>query len=161
MRLLTLTALCGIILLTSSHCENKSDPPNGHLKLAVTYPEAVVENDTIYWIQVPGVGAEVRLYDGEARCDGYRDAKIDVAWIGNDATYSLYTKVSNEEGEVIFKDIPAGEYYLIVYAGKLYKYSEKYIELIGGDTLSLSKDFSPELAFVKDLEPWDYEMPGY
>ena len=161
MRHLTLTVLCATILFASSECDNEADPPPpiGHLKLTVTYPEAVVENDSLYFIQVPGVGAVARLYDKDARCKGYKDAKLDIAWIGDKPVKSNYEQWSNENGEILFKDIPAEEYFLIVYAGQLYKYTEKYIEVSGGDTLKLTKNFSPELAFVKDLEPWDYGMP--
>jgi hypothetical protein len=158
MRYFTLTVLCATLLLTSSQCD-KSDPPNGNLNLTVTYPEAVVENGSISWIQVPANGAEARLYDKDAICKGYKDAMLDIVWIGDDYTTSKYMLVSNEEGKVVFDDIPAGEYFLIVYAGQLYKYTEKYIEVVGGDTLMLAKDFTASLTFFKDLEPWDYEMP--
>jgi len=159
MRHLSLSVLCFTIILTSSQCEKEVLPPNGHLKLTVSYPELVFENDTLCSIPVPGVGVETRLYDKDAKCDGYRDAKIDVAWIGNDATYAKYTQVINEIGEATFKDIPAGKYYLVVFTGKWYRYTEKYIEVIGGDTLKLTKNFTADLRFDKDLEPWDYEMP--
>ena len=159
MKQLALTVLCFIILLTSSECDNEADPPIGHLKLTVTYPEAVVENDSLYFIQVPGVGAEVRLYDKDAQCTGYRDAKIDVAWIEGKPVGSKYVQLSNEMGEILFNDIPAGEYYLVVYARQLSKYTEKYIEVNGGDTLKLTKNFTDDLTFYEDLEPWDHKVP--
>lgn len=159
MRHLSLSVLCITILLTSSQCENEVVPPYGHLKLTVSYPELVVENDTFYFIQVPGVGAMARLYDKDAQCLGFRDAKIDVAWIGDDATYAKHTQAINEIGEALFKDIPVGEYYLVVFTGQWYRYTEKYIKVTGGDTLNLTKDFTADLTFDKDLEPWDYVMP--
>ena len=160
MKHLSLTVLCITILLTSSQCDNEVDLPYGHLKLTVSYPEVVVENDTFYFIQVPGVGAEARLYDKDAKCMGYRDAMLDVAWIGDDPASSKYVQLSNEQGEVLFKDIPVGEYYFVVYARQWSKYTEKYIEVNGGDTLKLIKNFTADLTFYEDLEPWDYEVPA-
>ena len=159
MKQLTLSVLCFIILLTTFECDNEADPPIGHLKLTVTYPEAVVENDSLYFIQVPGVGAVARLYDKDARCNGYLDARVGVAWIGDKAAVWKYVQLSNETGEILFNDIPAGEYYLLVYARQLSKYTEKYIEVKGGDTLELAKDFTASGTFYEDLEPWDYVMP--
>ncbi len=151
--------LTTIIIL--SGCEKDPDP-NGHLKLTVTYPEAVVVPDQLtYFIPAPAEGAEARLYDKDAQCWGIRDARIDVAWIEGKPTGSKYALRSDEKGEVVFNDIPAGEYYLVVYARELYKYTEKYIEVKGGDTLKLTKDFTPAAQFTNDLEPWDYEMPEY
>ena len=43
---------------------------------------------------------------------GIRDARIDVAWIDAAAVFSLYTQTTNEKGEVVFNDIPVGEYYI-------------------------------------------------
>ncbi len=153
---------CILFLLTMnlilSGCEEESDP-NGHLKLSVTYPEAVVENGTISWIQVPADGAEARLYEKDAICLGYKDAMLNLVKIGDHYATSEYQLVSNEQGEVLFCDIPSGEYFLIVYARQISKYTEKYIEVHGGDTLKLKKDFTPEGSFFKDLEPWDYVMP--
>jgi len=161
MRCLTITILCASLFLTCSQC-GKSDPPNGFLKINITYPKAVVvPNQPTYFIQVPAIGAEVRLYDKDAICLGYKDANLNLVRVGDQYATSIYRLVSNEKGEVLFEDIPAGEYFLIVFARKLYKYSEKYIEVTDGDTLILAKDFSPELGFSNDLEPWDYEMPGY
>ena len=158
MKQTALTVLCIIILLVSSGCEKES--PTGHLKITVTYPEAVViPDEPTYFIQVPGVGAEVRLYDKDAQCWGYRDAMIDAAWIDGNPTSSKYAQLSNERGEVLFKGIPADEYYLVVYARQLTKYTEKYIEVNSSDTLELIKNFTDDLGFFKDLEPWDYEVP--
>ena len=161
MKQFTLTVLCFIILLTSSECDNEADPPPpiGHLKLTVTYPEVVIENDTMYWIQVPGVGAEARLYNKDARCIGYKDVGFGIAYIGDKSVQCKYVLHVNEKGEIILKDILAGEYYLTVYARQLYKYTEKYIEVAVGDTLKLIKNFTASGSFFKDLEPWDYEMP--
>jgi len=79
MKYLSIAALGIIFLLTSTGCEKES--PFGHLKVTVNYPEAVVVPDQpTYFITVPGVGAEVRLYDKDAHCLGIRDARIDVAW---------------------------------------------------------------------------------
>jgi hypothetical protein len=125
----------------------------------VTYPEAVVENGTITFVPVPANGAQARLYDKDAICLGYKDAMLNLVKIGDEYATSKYLIISNENGEILFKDIPSGEYFLIVYAGQLYRYSEKYIEVNGGDTLKLVKDFSASLSFYKDLEPWDYESP--
>jgi len=161
MKQLTLALLCSTLILTSSQCNNDYPPPNGHLELTITYPEAVLENGVISWMQIPGDGAEVRLYDKDAQCLGYRDAKLDVAWIEDKAVASKYVQISNETGGVLFKDIPSGEYYLVVFTRHLSKYTEKYIEVNGGDTLKLAKNFTPDLTYWEDLEPWDYEMPGY
>lgn len=148
------------MVFTLSGCEK--EPTNGHLKVTVTYPEAVVIPDqTTYFIPAPAEGVEVRLYEKDAQCLGIRDARIDVAWIGDDPVYSLYSQVSSKMGEVVFNDLPAGEYYLVIFARQLYKYTEKYIEVMGGDTLKLKKDFTPAAQFTNDLEPWDYEMPEY
>lgn len=147
------------IMLSFTQCEKESTV--GHLKVTVTYPEAVYENSTISFIPAPGVGAEVRLYDKDAQCLGIRDARIDVAWIGDDATFSIFAQDTKENEEVLFAEIPAGEYYLIVFSSQLTKYTEKYIEVNGGDTLELTKDFTPDLAFFNDLEPWDHKVPDY
>lgn len=158
MKQIVYTVLCVIILLISSSCEK--DSPVGHLKITVTYPEAVVIPDQpTYFIQVPAAGAVARMYDKAAQCLGIRDARIDVAWIDGDAVFSLYRQTTNENGEVLFNDIPVGEYYIVVFAGELYKYTEKYIEVISGDTLKLAKDFTPAAHFTNGLEPWDYVMP--
>lgn len=158
MRYFTFTVLCILLFLTSSQCD-KANPPNGHLKLTVTYPDAVVENGVISWIQDPANGAEARLYDNDAICLGYTDAMLNIVKIGDKYVTSKYQVVSNEDGEILFSDIPSGKYFLIVYARQISKYTEKYIEVIGGDTLRLKKDFTPEGSFFKDLEPWDYVMP--
>lgn len=160
MKHLSLTVLCITILLTSSECRKEPVPLIGHLKLTVTYPEAVVENGMLYFIQVPGVGAEVSLYDKDAICKGYKDAMLGIAWLTDKYVSPEYKQWSNEKGEVLFKDIPVGEYFLIVYARQWSKYTEKYIEVIGGDTLKLTKNFTSDLAFYEDLEPWDYEVPA-
>ena len=161
MKYLSLSLLSISILLTSSHCDNEVASPYGQLKLTVTYPEVVHEADTFYYVPAPGVGAEARLYDKDAQCLGYRDAKLDVAWVDDKAVASKYTKLSNETGEALFKDIPSGEYYLVVFTRQLSKYTEKYIEVSGGDTLKLVKNFTPDLTYWEDLEPWDHEVPGY
>jgi hypothetical protein len=158
MKQFAITIICLLVVLTSSQCEKVT--PTGHLKVAVTYPEAVVIPDQqTYFIQVPADGAEVRLYDKDAICLGYKDAMLNL--VKNDGQYetSLYAQRTNEKGEVLFENIPTGEYFLIVYARSLYKYTEKYIEVKGVDTLKLSKDFTPAAQFTNDLEPWDYEMP--
>ena len=147
-----------IILLSGSGC--KKETPYGHMKLSVTYPEAVVVPDQLtYFIQVPGVGAEVRLYDKEAICLGYKDAMLNLVKIDGQYSTSEYQLVSDEKGEVLFSDIPAGEYFLIVYARQITKYTEKYIEVTGDDTLKLTKDFTDDGAYYKDLEPWDHTVP--
>ena len=159
MRLFTFTVLCVTILLTSSQCDNEVVPPYGYLKLTVTYPEIIIESDTVYWISVTGVGAEVRLYDQDAICLGYKDAMLNLVKIGGEYAMSEYQLVSNEKGEVLFSDIPSGKYFLIVFARKLDRYTEKYIEVRGGDTLKLTKVFTPDSRFLNGLEPWDYVMP--
>ncbi len=158
MKHLTITVLCLIVLFAGSGCEKDPDP-NGHLKVTVTYPDVIIESDTVYWIQVPGVGAEVRLYDKDAICLGYKDAMLNLVKIEGQYETSLYAQRTNEKGETLFKDIPSGEYYLIVYAKQASSYTEKYIEVNGGDTLKLTKVFSPNASFHEDLEPWDYVMP--
>jgi len=111
MKHLSLTSLCIAILLISSQCDNETDPPIGHLKLTVTYPEAVVVPDQLtYWIQVPGVGAEARLYDKDARCLGYKDAGFGIAYIGANSITSLYISHANENGEILFEDIEPWDY---------------------------------------------------
>jgi len=158
MKQIAITVFCAIIILTGSGCEK--EPPCGHIKLSVTYPEAVVIPDQpLSFIQVPASGAEVRLYDKDAICLGYKDALLNLVRIDDQYATSEYLLVSNEKGEVLFTDIPAGEYFLIVFARQLYKYTEKYIEVSGGDTLKLTKNFTADLAFSNDLEPWDYVMP--
>ena len=154
-----MTVLCLIVVLTSSECDNEADPPNGHIKLTVTYPEIIIESDTVYWLKIPGVGAEVRLYDKDAICLGYKDAMLNLVKIGDDYATSLYKLLSNEKGEALFTDIPIGEYFLVVFARKLDRYTEKYIEVSGGDTLKLTKVFTPAGQFLNDLEPWDFVMP--
>lgn len=161
MRQITLIALCSTIMLTSSECNTDSDPLIGHMKLMVTYPEAVVTPDQpTYFIQVPGVGAEARLYDKDAECLGYKDVGLGRALIGDELAQCKYVANSNEKGEILFADIEAGEYYLTVYARQLYKYTQKHIAVPVGDTLKLIKDFTPSGSFFEDLEPWDYEMPS-
>ncbi len=147
------------MILILSGCEK--EPFVGHLKLTVTYPEAVVDDGTISFVPVPGNGAGVCLYDKESRCLGYRDAMLDIAWLEDKYVSPKYKLISNEAGEVLFKNIPTGEYYLVVFAGQLAKYSEKNILVLSGDTLMLSKKFTADIAINKDLEPWDYEVPDY
>lgn len=148
------------LLLTSSGCEKES--PIGHLNLKVTYPEAIVIPDQpTYFKQVPGEGAEARLYEKQARCIGFKNAGFGIAHIGEESVGCLYVFNANEKGEILFKNIEAGEYYLTIYARKLSKYTEKYIEIYIDDTLSLKKDFTPEGAYFEDLEPWDYVMPPF
>lgn len=159
MKQITLIILCAIILLTCSDCNNEPDPLIGNVKLTVTYPEAAVENGSVYFIQVPGAGAEARLYDKDARCLGYKDAGFGIAYIGENSVHSQYVLLANEKGEILFKDIQSGEYYLTIYAREISKYTQKYIEVTIGDTLKLIKDFTSSLTFFEDLEPWDYEMP--
>jgi len=158
MKYLSLSLLCILILLTSSHCDNEVVSPYGHLKLTVTYPEVVHEADTFYYVPVAGVGSEARLYDKDAYCLGYRDAMADVAWIDGKPTGSIYALNVDDKGEALFKDIPAGDYYLVIYTRKWTRYSEKYIEVIGGDTLELSKNFTASGSFDEGLEPWDYKI---
>ena len=160
MKHITFIALCITILGIGSGCDKESEPPNGHLKVTVTYPEAVVIPDQrTYFIQAPAEGAEVRLYDKDAICLGYKDAMLNLVKIEGQYETSLYAQRTNEKGETLFKDIPSGEYYLIVYAKQASSYTEKYIEVNGGDTLKLTKVFSPNASFHEDLEPWDYVMP--
>jgi len=131
------------------------------MKLTVTYPEAVkdVDGRLVGFRQVPAAGAVARLYNKDAICKGYLDAKLDLAYIGDKPIISKYEHRTNEEGEISFNNIKAGEYFLILYASQLYKYTEKYIEVPLGDTLRLKKDFTASLSFFKGLEPWDYEVP--
>lgn len=158
MKSYNIAALVLIILLGSNGCDEES--PYGLIKLSVTYPEAVVVPDQqTYFIQVPGVGAEVRLYDNEAICLGYKDAMLNLVKIGDEYATSKYLLLTNEMGEVLFEDIPAGEYFLIVYARQITKYSQKYIKVDSGDTLILTKDFTDDGAYYKDLEPWDHTVP--
>jgi len=157
MRHLIPTVLCAAVLLTSTHCDK--EPTQGHLKLTVAYPEIIIESDTMYWLQVPGVGAEVKLYDKDAICKGYKDAMLGIAWLVDKYVSPKYSLEINSEGEILFNDIHSGGYFLIVYARRLSKYTEKYIEVIGGDTLKLKKVFTPDGSFLEDLEPWDYVMP--
>lgn len=158
MKQFAITIICLIVVLTSSQCEKET--PIGHLKVTVTYPEAVVIPDQqTYFIQAPADGAEVRLYDIDAICLGYKDAMLNLVKIEGQYETSLYAQRTNEKGEILFENIPTGEYFLIVFARELYKYTEKYIEVKGGDTLKLSKDFTPAAQFTNDLEPWDYVMP--
>jgi len=159
-RLITLLVLCSAIILSSSECNTDTDPLIGHIKLLVTYPEAVVVPDQpTYFIQVPGVGAVARLYDKDAECTGYKDAGFGIAYIDGELALSKYVATANDEGEILFENIEAGVYYLTVYAREIYKYTEKYIDVPAGDSLNLIKDFTPSGSFFKDLEPWDYEMP--
>ncbi len=148
------------IMLIFSGCKKDTDPLIGHLKLMVTYPEAVVTPDQpTYFIQVPGVGAVARLYDKDAECLGYKDAGLGRAKIGDELAPWKYVVSSNERGEILFENIEAGEFYLTVYARQLYKYTQKYIKVNSGDTLKLAKDFTVDGAYFEDLEPWDYEVP--
>lgn len=159
MKIISIAELGLIVLLACYGCEKQT--PYGHLRLNVTYPEAVVVPDQqTYFIQVPGVGAEVRLYDKNAICLGYKDAMLNLVKIGDEYATSKYLEVSNEMGEVLFENIPAGEYFLIVYARQITKYTEKYIQVNSGDTLILSKDFTDDGAYYKDLEPWDHTVPS-
>ena len=164
MRKITVIILSFVILLTSSECDNEPDPPVstiGHLKLTVTYPEAVIDENGLFagYTQVPGVGAEARLYNKDSRCIGYKDAGFGIAYIGAKLIQCRYINRSNEKGEISFSNIQAGEYYLTVYARQLYRYTQKYIEVPLGDTLSLIKNFTNAGHYFLDLEPWDYEMP--
>ena len=154
------------ILLTSADCENEPEPEPlvssiGNLKITITYPEAVIENgEKVGYIHVPGVGAEVSLFNNNhVKCLGYKDATLGRVLDGEVLVQPKYTICANESGEIMFQYIQAGEYYLLVVARDLYRYSEKYINVTVGDTLELIKDFSYSGSFFKDLEPWDYDMP--
>jgi len=61
----------------------------------------------------------------------------------------------------VFENLMPGEYLLIVCTMKLYRYSERYIEVGDGDTLKLTKNFTPDLGYIDELEPWDHQIPGY
>lgn len=159
MRRIVVTLLGLGIFLSNSQCDKSA--ATGHLKVSVTFPQAVVvPNQPVHFIQVPGVGAEVRLYNKDAVCLGYKDAMLNIVKVDGEYTTSLYNLRTNENGEVFFEHIPEGEYFLIVYAGDLYKYSEKYIKVIGGETIALNKNFTDDGAFIMKLEPWDHEVPG-
>jgi hypothetical protein len=56
--------------------------------------------------------------------------------------------------------VPKGQYYLVVFARQLTKYTEKYIEVSGGDTLKLVKNFTIDGAYHNKLEPWDHVVPA-
>jgi hypothetical protein len=86
---------------------------------------------------------------------------LNLVKVGDQYTTSKHSLISNEKGEALFNGIPAGEYFLIVYARQLSKYTEKYIEVKGGDTLKLAKYFTEDIGYHKQLEPWDYVMPPY
>ena len=101
------------------------------------------------------------MYDKGAVCLGYKDAMLNLVKIDDEYATSIYMQISNELGIISFNDIPAGEYLLIIYAEQLNRYTEKNIEIVGGDTLALSKKFTYDIALSGGLEPWDYEIPGY
>jgi hypothetical protein len=164
MKRLTIFLISAFILMTGSECEKSPEPVEstiGHLKITVTYPEVVIENGkNIGFIHVPGEGAEVSLfYNKNAKCLGYKDALLTRALEGDTLVQPKYVTRADETGEILFQNIQAGEYYLLVVARKLYSYSEKYISVNVGDTLELKKDFSYSAHFFKKLEPWIYEMP--
>lgn len=166
MRRLAYLGLVFIILFTNSECSQETVTPEssiGHLRIFVTFPEVVYDEDGLIagFAPVPGEGAVARLYNKDARCLGYKNAGFGIAHIGENSVQSKYVWSSNERGEIFFDNIQSGEYYLTIYARELYKYTEKFIEVTVGDTLFLAKNFTPSLNIFQDLEPWNYEIPNY
>ncbi len=149
--------------LMISECDSESEPlppepTYGSLKISVTYPEPVIVNGSLEGFQqVPGEGAVVNLYQNkDARCLGYKDAAQGFAMDEETVITPKYRMWSNLDGEIFAEDVETGEYYLTIYTVQVRKYTEKYIEITAGDTLKLKKDFTPDIAFYQDLEPWDY-----
>ena len=152
--------ICVLLALPNSQCYK--EPSFGHLKITVTYPKAVVEpNEPTYFVPAPGEGAYITLFDKDAICLGYKDATLHIAQLDDRYTGPRYSMGVGETGEAIFKNLMPGEYLMIVCARKLYKYTELHIEVGGHDTLKLTKNFTPDLGILEELEPWDYEVPGY
>ncbi len=134
-------------------------PDTGNLRIIVTYPEVVFEGGTISWKPVPAEGASAKLFDKNATCLGFKNARMGIGHIGDDIVIYKFKQISDEKGEIIFNGLPVGEYFLTLTAWDLSKYTEKYIEIIDGKTLELEKNFTEDLQFYEKLEPWDYEVP--
>jgi hypothetical protein len=150
-------SLLTLILMLSS-CSRW--PDTGNLRITVTYPEAVLEGGTISWIPVPADGASAKLFEKNATCLGFKNARMGIGHIGDDIVIYKFKQVSDEKGEIVFNGLPVGEYFLTLTAWDLSKYSEKRIEIIDGETLELVKNFTEDHQFYEKLEPWDYEVPN-
>ena len=145
------------MILMLSSCDRW--PDTGNLKITVTYSEAVIDNGTISWIQVPA-GASAKLFDKDAICLGFKDARMGIGYIGDDLVLNKFSQATDEKGEIVFIGLPAGEYFLTLTTGwALAKYTEKSIEVIDGETLELVKNFTEDREYYEKLEPWDYETP--
>ncbi len=166
-----LIILSFVALFTTYECESETEPlppepepapAPGHLKISVTYPEPIIINGSLEGFQqVPGEEAAVILYQNkDARCLGYKDAAVGFAMDGDTVVLPKYRMWTNGDGEVFIENVEAGEYYLTIFTIQVHKYTEKYIEIPVGDTLELKKDFTPDVKFYEDLEPWDYEIPA-
>lgn len=151
-----------LMLLSISSTQCYKEPAFGHLKINVTFPKAVVVPDQpVYFVPSPGEGASVNLFDKDAICLGYKDARAGIAWLDDNYTGAKYSKGVDETGMAVFENLMPGEYLLVVCTMKLYKYSEIHIQVGGRDTLKLTKHFTPDLSINEELEPWDHQVPGY
>lgn len=160
MRKLLQISICILLALPNSQCYK--EPSFGHLKLTVTYPKAVVvPNQPVYFVPAPGEGAYINLFDKDAICLGYKDATLGIAKLNDTYVGPKYSMGVGETGEAVLKNLMPGEYLMVICARKLYKYTELYIEVGGRDTLKLTKNFTPDGAYFKELEPWDHEVPDY
>ncbi len=143
-------------VMISSECESEPDITTGHLKILVNYSIHVIENGRITGtVFIPEVGADVRLYNKDARCRDYQDACNLVAFIGEKSYRSSYFDVTDKNGELVISNILVGRYYLVVKSEGNRRYSEKVIEISENDTLELIKYFSNSVRDAEKLEQWN------
>lgn len=145
------------LILMISGCDRW--PDTGNLKITVTYSEAVLDNGTVSWIQVPA-DASAKLFDKDAICLGFKDARMGIGYIEDDLVLNKFSQGTDEKGVIELIGLPAGEYFLTLNTGwDLATYTEKSIEIIDGETLELVKNFTADREYYEKLEPWDYEIP--
>ena len=150
------------LFLSQSCGEDPVEPESkiGHLKITVTYPDKVLGSDgsIIDYQPAPGEGVSARLYPKGTYCLGYKDAKLDIAYLEGKIVNPKYRWTSDSLGIINFSNIRSGEYYLLLFSWKLSRYTELDIEVPLADTLGLHKDFTKYGAYVRGLEPWDETM---
>ncbi len=142
------------IFFLSSECNPDPEIEShiGHLKINVTFTNAEGRLS-------PEIGAWALLFGTKAKCSDYYEAKMGYARIDGERILRRYEVSADDQGVILMKNMPAGEYYLTVISKARLRYSEKIITIPLGDTLIVSKHFTNDYKFDHDLEPWDYEMP--
>ena len=88
------------------------------------------------------------------------DAVNNVTFIGEKSYRSSYFNVADSTGDLQIKDIPIGEYHLVLRSVNNRRYSEKNIKIKIGETVDLVKNFTNDVVYDEKLEPWDHVVSG-